>query len=162
VVANNSRSEAQRTASGAFGFPNTARLRTPREFDACRSPQFRASLRWLALAACIRPAEDAPPAAVRFGLIVSKRMARKSVQRNLVKRTLREAARTNLSRLEAACHGAAHPEGRDALRCVDVVLRLKAVFPGADELPLAAFRRGLRAEAEQLLQRLATRLGATS
>ena len=85
-------------------------------------------------------------------------MARQSVQRNLVKRTLREAARTNLPRLQAACHGAAHPDGHDAPRSVDVVLRLKAVFPGADELPLAAFRRGLRAEAELLLQRLVARL----
>jgi hypothetical protein len=114
----------------------------------------------VAVSACIRPGGNPPHDGVRFGLIVSKRMARNSAQRNLVKRTLREAARLNLPRLEAARQGRPQPDGLCAERNVDVLLRFKAVFPAAAALPLAAFRRGLRAEAEELLQRLAARLAA--
>jgi RNase P protein component len=124
-------------------------LRTARDFDACRAPQYRSSLRWLALSARICAGE---PAAVRFGLVVSKRMARKSVQRNLVKRILREAARHALPRLTDASAG----------RHIDVLLRFKAVFPGVAAMPLPTFRHSLRAEAEQLLQRLDDHLAASA
>ena len=75
-------------------------------------------------------------------------MARKSVRRNLVKRILREAARHARPQLSDAA-GARH---------IDVVLRLKAAFPSVAEMPLAAVRRALRAEADALLQRLTAHL----
>jgi ribonuclease P protein component len=122
------------------------RLRAARDFESCRTPQFRASLRWLSLAA--RSGDlDSDGARVRVGITVGKRMARKSVQRNLVKRVLRDAARHALPALQTS-----------AARRVDVVLRLKAAFPDADRMTLTEFRRALRAEADVLLQRLAAHL----
>jgi ribonuclease P protein component len=148
AAASASRPEAQ---ARTLGLPRAARLRAARDFEACRTPQFRASSRWVGLAA--RSAEpDGDPAAaqVRIGVTAGKRMARKAVQRNLVKRILREAARHALPQL-AGCAGA---------RRVDVVLRLKDAFPTARELPLAAFRRALRADADAVLARLAQQLAA--
>lgn len=77
-------------------------------------------------------------------------MARKAVHRNLVKRILREAARHGRPQLIESARG----------RRVDVVLRLKAAFPTAAEMTLAAFKRTLRADADALLLRLAQHLAA--
>jgi ribonuclease P protein component len=131
--------------------PRAARLRAPRDFQACRAPQFRFSLRWVSLSARFVGDEGKPdPARVRIGLTVGKRVARKSVQRNLVKRVLREAARHARPELLQTC----------AARRVDVVLHMKAAFPTAEQMPLAAFRRALRGEADLLLQKLIGRLAA--
>jgi ribonuclease P protein component len=129
-----------------FRFPGDARLRVPREFDAFRVAPYRASLRWVALSA--RTQDTGADAPVRFGLVVSKRMARKSAQRNLVKRILREAARHALPPLAEAA----------VRRHVDVLLRFRSAFPDAEAMPLATFRRSLRAEADQLLLRLGAHL----
>ena len=130
--------------------PRAARLRAARDFEACRAPSFRASARWLNLSARIgEKSGDGGAAPVRIGVTVGKRKARKSVQRNMVKRMVREAARVLLPRLERAAAG----------RRVDVVVRMKAEFPSAELMPLVAFRRGLRAEADRLLLQLAEQLG---
>jgi len=93
-------------------------------------------------------AGDHATATVRVGVTVGRRMARKAVQRNLVKRILREAARLTLPQLTQAA----------AARRVDVVLRMRSAFPSAPEMPLAAFRHALRSDADLVLQRLITQL----
>ncbi len=79
---------------------------------------------------------------VRFGFTVPKRLARRAVQRALVKRVLREAAR----------HAATTLEARSPAGGLDVVLRLKAALPAASALPLAQLKRQLREEADSLLR----------
>jgi ribonuclease P protein component len=134
-----------------LAFPRSARLRTTRDFQACRAPQFRASLRWVGLSARVAGDDGKLDAArVRIGLTVGKRVARKSVQRNLVKRVLREAARHALPQITQAT----------ALRRVDIVLHMKAAFPSAEQMPLAAFRRALRAETDLLMLRLIRHLAS--
>jgi len=91
-------------------------------------------------------------AQIRVGVTVGKRLARRSVQRSLVKRVLREALRHALPALAAAA----------GARQLDIVLRLKSAFPAPEVLALATFRRALRADAELVLQRLATDLGAAA
>jgi len=93
-------------------------------------------------------AGDERAAPVRVGVTVGKHMARKSVQRNLVKRILREAARWTLPGLKEAT----------GARRVDLVLRLKTVFPQPQEMPLTVFRRVLRSDADLVLQRLLAHL----
>jgi RNase P protein component len=92
-----------------------------------------------------RPAASATAPSVRFGITVGKRNARRAVERSLVKRVLREAARQAASALDLAAGS----------RRVDVVIRLKAPLPLADELPRSQLKRVLRAEADALLAQLA-------
>lgn len=106
---------------------------------------FRASRRWLALAGSVR-AGGGGRAPVRFGFTAARRHARRAVDRNTVKRVLREAARQRMHELDAAA----------ADRAVDVVLRLRAAAPPAPAH--AAWKSDLREEAYSLLGELATRL----
>lgn len=89
---------------------------------------------------------------VRFGMTVGKRNARRSVDRALVKRIVRESSRRAAVELEAAC-------AARGLR-LDVAFRLKAARqPGVAGQPsVAAWRRALRDEAEALLARLSGHL----
>ncbi len=90
--------------------------------------------------------ESRPPiGVVRVGVTAGKRQARRAVERSLVKRVLREAARHALATLDAAA----------GERRVDLVLRLKAPVPSADLMSRARFKRELRAEADALLAQLA-------
>lgn len=70
------------------------------------------------------------------------------MDRNAVKRVLRESARMAAPALDAVV-------GSQAL---DIVLRLKAPVPARTVLPAAVFKRQLRAEADDLLAQLASRL----
>jgi ribonuclease P protein component len=136
-----------RTASRRW--PADRRLRSPAQFAAVTSdPQaLRAGRRWLAVAGRAGPrAAGGPP--TRFGFTASRRQARRAVDRNAVKRVLREAARSLLPELDAAA----------ADRTVDIVLRLKSPLPAAGALPRRAWKAALRAEAESLLAELAQRL----
>ncbi len=94
------------------------------------------------------PAGSASSVRVRFGITVGKRNARRAVQRALVKRIAREALRHAAPALERAAGG----------RAVDLVMRLKAPFPQPEAMPLAPFKRALRAEADQLLAMMASKL----
>ncbi len=96
---------------------------------------------------------------VRFGVTVGKRNARRSVDRTLVKRIVREACRHYAGAFEdCAAHAAAR---------IDIALRLRAPLVDAGGAPLAmrVWRRQVRADADGLLQdalaRLAARLAAT-
>jgi RNase P protein component len=85
---------------------------------------------------------------VRFGLTVGKRLARRSVDRVLVKRILREAARHATPELAAV-----------ATSGLDIVVRLKAPLP-ARETTRGELKRALRADADAVLHRLRDRLSA--
>jgi hypothetical protein len=91
--------------------------------------------------------------AVRFGATVGKRNARRSVDRALVKRIVREASRRAAPRLEALC-------AERSLR-LDVAFRLKAArdLRRDDQPSVAQWRLALRAEADWLLERLARQVG---
>ena len=90
--------------------------------------------------------------AVRFGVTVGKRNARRSIDRAVVKRILREAGRHAAPALELTC-------ARRGLR-LDVAFRLKASRDRAAEAQpaLTAWRRALRDEADALLDRLGRHL----
>ncbi len=106
----------------------------------------RAGRRWLSIAGRVRAGGGGAP--VRFGFTASRRNARRAVDRNAVKRVLREAARCHIEELDAAA----------ASRSVDIVLRLKSSVPDRSALALGAWKRVLRAEADALLAQLAQRL----
>ena len=89
--------------------------------------------------------------AVRFGMTVGKRNARRAVDRSLAKRILREASRHAAEELEQRC-------AARGLR-LDVALRLKAPFDAA-ALSITRWRRALRAEADSLMAKLAHRIDA--
>jgi ribonuclease P protein component len=151
-------SEGRLTA--AYVFSRAHRLQSEAEFAAVAQAgpnSIRLSQRWFVLTA--RPIEvpspdvpspesgRTPARRVRFGLTVGKRLARRSVDRVLVKRILREAARHSAPDLEAL-----------ARMPFDVVLRLKAPLPAQDALPRGQLKRALRADADMLLRRFRERL----
>jgi ribonuclease P protein component len=178
-AASASRSEAQlpqspRTGTGGGGWikgsglGRTQRLRSPDQFAALagdRAP-WRQSLQWIAAAARIEsagpaagPAADPDEAAgdpkckrsiVRFGFTVGRRQARRAVQRNLIKRLMREAARS----AGPALAQAARVRGVQ----VDVVMRLRSALPDPEKMTLATVKRAVRQEADALMARLGNHL----
>jgi hypothetical protein len=115
---------------------------------ADRTHSMRAAGHWLSMSAAWTPS-SAP--AVRFGMTVGKRNARRAVDRSLAKRILREASRLAAQGLEQRC-------AARGLR-LDVALRLKAPFD-ATALSVTRWRRALRTEADELVARLAQRIDA--
>lgn len=117
---------------------------------------WRSGRRYLAAQARIRTADsDAAMASTdspRFGITVGKRNARRAVDRNLVKRVLREAARHAVPALRAAA----------GARRVDVVIRLKAPLGQPGAAARAQLKRELRGEADGLLAQLAAALSRPS
>ena len=81
------------TTEPANGFPRTARLRKSREFAALRGGQRLACRHYHAE---FRPTE-LPTA--RMGLVVSKRVSKRAVDRNRIKRLARDAFRRWRGRL---------------------------------------------------------------
>jgi hypothetical protein len=95
----------------------------------------------------------ASPGRVRLGITVSKRMARRAIDRALVKRIVREAFRHAASCIE----GVAAASGVG----VDISVRLKrpVALPDDPQRPaLSPWRRALRAEADELLASVTSRL----
>lgn len=117
--------------------------------SARREHSLRGSGRWLAMTAAwtARPAGGA-----RLGLTISKRMARRAIDRALIKRIVREAFRHRVTELEQLATAA-------AVR-VDISVRLRraAGLPGEQRPPLTEWRRELRGDAEQLLAEACARL----
>lgn len=116
---------------------------------APRSQSLRAARHWLSMTAAW---SSSGQPAVRFGVTVGKRNARRAIDRAVVKRILREAGRHVAPALELTC-------ARRGLR-LDVAFRLKASRDRTAETQpsLAAWRRALRDEADALLDRLARQL----
>jgi ribonuclease P protein component len=147
-------SEGRHTAG--YAFSRAQRLQSEAEFAAVAQAgpdSIRLSQRWFVLMA--KPAASTEtataPAArrVRFGLTVGKRLARRSVDRVLIKRILREAARHSVPRLAAV-----------AATDLDIVLRLKAPLPPRETTPRGQLKRALRADADSVLRRLYDKLAA--
>lgn len=116
---------------------------------APRDRSLRAARHWLSMSAAWIPSAEA---AVRFGVTVGRRNARRSVDRALVKRVVREASRHAAAGLEAAC-------APRHLR-LDVAFRLKTSRDrtATAAVSVTAWRRQLRREADALLERLAQHL----
>ena len=97
--------------------------------------------------------EPATPVRARIGVTVGKRMARRAIDRALVKRIVREAFRASAGEIERAAAAV-------WLR-VDISVRLKRPIgaPGDPErLSLTALRRELRGDADRLLASVTARL----
>lgn len=153
-------------ADNRYGFASARRLKTPAEFSAVlrapREQSIRAARQLLSINAAwvAAAATDPPVGSVRFGVTVGKRNARRSVDRALIKRIVREACRHRAAAFEAL---AAQASAR-----IDVAVRLKSPLVDTRGEPLAmrAWRRQVRAEADDLLQdawsQLAQRLSASS
>lgn len=110
------------------------RLRRPQEFSAVFASRGRLRGEWFELRFLQRQ-EGPAPVSARLGLVVPKRLARRAVLRNLLKRLARESFRGSRTRLPA----------------MDLVLRLsRAVAPGQEE----GLRRVWRQEIDGLLARL--------
>jgi ribonuclease P protein component len=134
--------------------PRARRLRRPREFAAVLAADGANSIRgsggWLSMTAAWEPAM---PARARVGITVGKRMARRAIDRALVKRIVREAFRTSVVKLERRATAA-------SVR-VDIGVRLKRPLglPGDPQRPaLTTLRRALRGEADRLLASVVARL----
>ncbi|MGZ8255983.1 MAG: ribonuclease P protein component, partial [Burkholderiaceae bacterium] len=109
----------------------------------------RAARHWLSITAAWS-SSDVP--AVRFGVTVGKRNARRAIDRAVVKRILREAGRHAAPALGLSC-------ARRGLR-LDVAFRLNALRDRAapGQPTLTEWRRALRQEADALLERLGRHL----
>lgn len=133
--------------TGLSRLPAARRLRSPAQFLAVTSDPraLRASRRWLAIAGrvTIGGAREVP---VRFGFTAARRHGRRAVDRNAVKRVLREAARRRIEELDVAAGNCA----------VDIVLRLRAA--PSRTLSLSDWKATLRDEADALLGELTGRL----
>jgi ribonuclease P protein component len=138
----------------AYAFSRAYRLQSEAEFAAVAQAgpdSIRLSQRWFVLIA--KPIVSgaggavAGPRRVRFGLTVGKRLARRAVDRVLIKRILREAARHSVPHLAAIAHAD-----------IDILLRLKAPPPPQDSTPRGQAKRALREDVDALLRRLQERL----
>lgn len=121
-----------------FSFSDTRRLRAAAEFSqvfaarrVLRGDFF--NLHYLA----VRPAALPVGVGARMGLVVAKKLARRAVQRNLLKRLAREAFRH--------AHAGLPP--------YDLVLRLSGPVTGSTK---AEARHAWRADIDRLLGRLAS------
>ncbi len=145
-------------ADNRYGFASARRLKTPAEFSAVlRAPRehsIRAVRPLLSInAAWVMNAVPRPPAgSVRFGVTVGKRNARRSVDRTLIKRIVREACRHQAAAFEA--------QAAQASASVAVAVRLKSPLVDArgEALAMRAWRRQVRAEADDLLRDILSQL----
>ncbi len=134
----------------------TRRLRRPQEFAAVlaasRASSLRTGLGWLSVTAAW---VAMPAGGARLGVTVSKRMARRAIDRALVKRVVRESFRRSARAMEETALAA-------GVR-VDISVRLKRPvgLPGAAGRPtLMVWRQALRSEADALFRAVTARLGA--
>jgi ribonuclease P protein component len=125
-------------AARRLSLPRTRRLRRPAEFAAVlaaeRAGAWRHTGRWLAMTAAALPPAVGAPSTARLGLTVGKRLARRAVDRNLVKRVIREAFR--------------HAEPP----ALAISVRLRRPLPS---LPRGELARALRVDADALFGALA-------
>ena len=135
-----------------FRFGPARRLKASADFAAIlaapREQSLKASRPMLSLSATWTDAAAAATAAgpVRFGVTVGKRNARRSVDRALIRRIVREACRHQAGAFETRA-------AQGAIR-IDVVLRLKAPLTNSAgrALAMTQWRRQVRIEANALLE----------
>jgi len=136
------------SAPASFTLPWAVRLHRPGDYAAALKGRRIARGTWLALhvsasvSATVLAVRPGLPGA-RLGLIVAKRLAKRAVTRNAVKRVVREAFRLV----------------RHELPPCDFVFRL--VSPVAP-CSLTVLKKRLRAEADTLLRQACTRCGGQS
>jgi ribonuclease P protein component len=141
-----------------YGFASERRLKTPAQYSAvlraAREQSIRAARQMLSISAAWTAAGAIGDGtvSVRFGVTVGKRNARRSVDRALVKRIVREACRQRASAFECCAAKAAAR--------IDISLRLRSPLVDAQGEPLGmrSWRRQVRAEADALLQDVLTQL----
>lgn len=141
-----------------FRFQSARRLKASVDFAAIlaarRERSLKASQRILSLSAMWTDvvAGQGVAGQVRFGVTVGKRNARRSVDRALIKRIVREACRHQASAFETCAAQA-------AVR-IDVVMRLKSPLTDGNGrvLAMTQWRRQVRAEADALLERVLAEL----
>ena len=131
--------------------PRRSRLIKSAAFGAVLSSHgpdsVRKSSKWLSLTAQLKPGSNGNPC-LRFGFTVGKANAHRGVDRVLVKRILREAARN------------ARPTLLEAGISADVVLRLKRRFPKRDEgESIRGLKEEIRLDCDALLQRFCSSAG---
>lgn len=114
--------------------PCAARLHSPSEYAAALKGRRVARGALFVLNVPRTPTPDAP---ARLGMIVAKRLARRAVTRNTIKRVLREAFRAQ----------------RHALPQRDFVFRLVSAVEASS---LTELKKRVRAEADALLDRART------
>lgn len=127
-------------------------LRKPAEFAAVVRARSAGGVHrarhWLALGARLVRREEAPGKGgepclrLRLGLTVPRRYAKRAVDRNLVKRVVREATRAARPVIEAKAQRFSQ---------VDVVIRLKAPLPPVADCSRRQLKLQLRQEADALL-----------
>ena len=78
----------------AFGYPRTASLRQPAEFTALRRQGKRMAARFFQTQYRLTESADA-----RLGMAVSKRVSKRAVVRNRIRRLIRESFRLNRAKL---------------------------------------------------------------
>ncbi|HVE88097.1 MAG TPA: ribonuclease P protein component [Burkholderiaceae bacterium] len=137
-----------------YGFASLRRLKTPVEFSALlRAPRersIRAARSMLSINAAWATGDGDAAGRVRFGVTVGKRNARRSVDRALIKRIVREACRHYAGTFEGCA--------TQASARFDIALRLKSPLVDALGAPLSmrVWRRQVRADANELLQEVLT------
>ena len=139
---------------GACHFSRERRMRRPGEFVAVQAAGPASSLRtngrWLSMTAAWA---TSPAPAVRLGITVSRRMARRSIDRSLVKRIVRETFRRAAESLERLA-------AQEDL-ALAVSFRLKRPVGSSEpnsRPPVTAWRRALRSDAEAGLASVARHL----
>ena len=142
-----------RRLSQTFRFPRQLRLIKSEDFSkiltAPRDTTLRVHSHHFTATVMLRSREQGP---LRIGITVGKKNAHRSVDRALVKRTLRETARHQAPYLIALLC--------DTGVGLDVSLRLKkalSTIPGTDT-GVRALKQALREDAQELMTRLQARL----
>lgn len=110
------------------GFPRSTRLLTGSDYQRVFARARRIPGTWFML---LYRSQDPPAAHARLGLAISRKHARRAVDRNRLKRIAREAFRLR----------------RHALPLVDIIVLSRAGATAAD-------RAELRAELDQMLEKL--------
>lgn len=132
-------------------FSQKARIKKSSDFllvlKARGNGVIRLSRQWLELKAVL----SSGPSSSNVGLTVGKQFARRAVDRNLIKRVLREAAR------KSPLTQVVSPPGLFTQK--KIVLRLKKRIPSlSEERCFDAFKRELREDADRLLCQLEERI----
>lgn len=130
--------------------------------SAARGSALRATAGWLAMTAAWTPAAQPPFA--RLGLTLPRRLAKRAIDRVLVKRVVRESFRHSAARLGDAA--------ATAKMRIDINVKLARALPlpgDAARPALRALKQALRAEADRLfdgatqrMQRLAVESSAAA
>ena len=117
---------------------------------ADRARSTRAAGKWLSMTAA---SNTSSPGRVRLGITVSKRMARRAIDRALVKRITREAFRHAAAAIERAA--------AEVGVGVEISVRLKRAVARPDDpqrTALTPWRRALRTEADELFAAITARI----